>query len=78
MRLTDRFNMTIDDSFEHPKHMFKLMDKKIFIFLAVFNIIIEPRHEIFNNVVCATSKASDQPLHTYSLIRAFANGLNIL
>ena len=25
-----------------------------------------------NNVVCATSKASDQPAHTCSLIRAFA------
>ena len=38
----------------------------------------EPRHEIFNNVVCATSKASDQPAHTRSLIRAFASRLNIL
>ena len=26
----------------------------------------------FNNVVCATSKASDQPAHTCCLIRAFA------
>ena len=32
----------------------------------------EPRHEISNNVVCATSKGSDQPAHTCSLIRAFA------
>ena len=24
----------------------------------------EPQHEISNNVVCATSKASDQPAHT--------------
>ena len=31
------------------------------------------RHEIFNNVVCATSKAPDQPAHTRSLIRAFAS-----
>ena len=23
----------------------------------------EPRHEIFNNVVCASSKGSDQPAH---------------
>ena len=23
----------------------------------------DPRHEISNNVVCATSKASDQPAH---------------
>ena len=26
----------------------------------------EPRHEISNNVVCATSKGSDQPAHTQS------------
>ena len=38
----------------------------------------EPRHEISNNVVCFTSKASDQPAHTRSLIGAFANPLNIL
>ena len=40
--------------------------------------IIEPVHEISNNVVCATSKASDQPAHTRSLIRAFASHLSIL
>ena len=34
--------------------------------------------EISNNVVCATSKASDQLAHTGSLIRAFASHLNIL
>ena len=33
-------------------------------------------HEISNNVVCATSKASDQPAHTRSLIRVFASRLN--
>ena len=38
----------------------------------------EPRHEISNNVVCATSKGSDQPAHTRSLIRALAGRLNIL
>ena len=38
----------------------------------------EPLHEISNNVVCATSKASDQPAHTRSLIRAFASRLSIL
>ena len=36
-------------------------------------IIIEPVHEISSNVVCATSKASDQPAHTRSLTRAFAS-----
>ena len=40
--------------------------------------IIEPQHEISNNVVCATSKTSDQPAHMCSLIRAFASRLNIL
>ena len=38
----------------------------------------EPVHEISNNVVCATSIASDQPAHTRSLIRAFASCLSIL
>ena len=35
-------------------------------------------HEISNNVVCATSKTSDQPAHMHSLIRAFASRLSIL
>ena len=38
----------------------------------------EPLHEISNNVVCATSRASDQPAHTRSLVRAFTSRLNIL
>ena len=38
----------------------------------------EPRHKISNNVVCVTSKASDQPAHMRKLIRAFASHLNIL
>ena len=41
-------------------------------------IIFEPVHEISNNVVCATGKASDQSAHTRSLIRAFASRLIIL
>ena len=40
--------------------------------------LIEPRHEISNNVVCATSKAADQHAQRRSLIRAFASRLNIL
>ena len=43
-----------------------------------FALTFEPVHEISNNVVSATSKASDQPAHTRSLIRAFASRLNIL
>ena len=42
------------------------------------NIKIEPVHDISNNVVCATSKASDQPAHTRSLIRVFASRLSFL
>ena len=38
----------------------------------------EPVHEFSNNVVCETSKASDQPAHTRSLMRAFACLLSIL
>ena len=38
----------------------------------------EPVHDISNNMICATSKASDQPAHTRSLIRAFASRLGIL
>ena len=40
--------------------------------------IIAPRHEISNNVVCATSKGSDKPARTCSQIRAFASRLSIL
>ena len=43
-----------------------------------YQILFEPGHEISNNVVCATSKVSDQPAHTRSLIRAFASRLSIL
>ena len=46
----------------------------------VFNLTklkIEPRKEISNNVVFATSKGSDQPAHTRSLIRAFTSRLDI-
>ena len=38
----------------------------------------EPWHGISNDVACATSKASDHPAHTCSLIRAFASRLSIL
>ena len=40
--------------------------------------IIEPWHEISNNVVSVTSKGSDLPARMRSLIRAFASHLNIL
>ena len=46
------------------------------IIVSVANKLNEPVHEISNNVVCATSKASDQPGHMPSLIRAFAGHLS--
>ena len=46
--------------------------------LCAINRYINPRHEISNNVVCATYKGSGQPAHTRSLARAFASRLNIL
>ena len=45
---------------------------------VVVNLLFEPQHEISNNVVCATTNASDQPAQTRSLIRAFGSRLNIL
>ena len=42
------------------------------------DLLFEPRHEISNNVVCGTSKGSDQPVYARRLIRAFACHLNIL
>ena len=42
------------------------------------HFIIELLREISNNLVCATSKGSDQPAHTRRLIRAFASRLSIL
>ena len=57
----------------HTDHwMVSYNDKKGKIYL------FEPRHEISNMVVCATSKGSDQPALTRSLIRAFACHLNML
>ena len=49
-----------------------------FYCIAIYRLVIEPRHEISSNVVCATIKASDQTAHTRILIRAFASRLNIL
>ena len=40
-------------------------------------VTCEPVHEISNNVVCATSKAPEQPAHTRSLIRAFTSRLSV-
>ena len=51
---------------------------KTLMFYLFLDISYEPWHGNSNNVVCATSKASDQPVHTDGLIRALASCLNIL
>ena len=59
----------------------KSYDKQIGVLCIVLSCVIltiEPVHEISNNVVCATSKVSDQPAHMRSLIRAIASRLSIL
>ena len=64
----------------------KCVNIKLWDILGCFHYILnpprislnEPLHEISNNVVCVTSRASDEPAHTRSLIRAFASRLNIL
>ena len=49
---------------------------KTFGFTGLFSLQCnEPVHDISNNMVCATSKASDQPAN---LIRAFASRLSII
>ena len=55
-------------------HSFKFFTLQTYLVFVIFEL----RHEISNNVVGATNKASDQPAHKRSLIRAFASRLNIL
>ena len=55
---------------------------KICVFMQLYTVndihLYESVHDISNNVEYVTSKASDQPAHTRSLIRAFASHLSIL
>ena len=52
--------------------------KTMFRLFLLISFTFEPPHAISNNVMCATSKAYDQPVHTRSLITVFASRLNIL
>ena len=67
-RVLQRFHLLLTDGWTHT----------VIIIHTYGRAIHEPRLEISNNVVCATSKGSDQPAHTRSLIRAFASRLIIL
>ena len=68
----------INKGFENIREPDYISGSLIEIWSVQADVKIVPRHEISNNVVCATSKASDQPAHKRSLIRAFASRLNIL
>ena len=58
---------------EYPQNMFTSINETLLLGLTIVYvfIIIEQRHEISNNVVCAACAMC-------SLIRAFASRLNIL
>ena len=56
----------------------RFRDRRVKLNHLWISCVYEPVHEISNNVVCATSKASDQPAHTRSQIRAYASRLSIL
>ena len=58
-------------------YTFSDQNKPFVQLLKIFKQVNEPRHEISNNLICATSKGSDQPVHTSRLIRAFAGRFNI-
>ena len=64
-------------TFNHRKHQRTLHNRRTML-PRIAEIPFEPRNEISNNVVFATSKASDQLVHTRSLIRAFASRLSII
>ena len=53
--------------------LMKIRNSPRLLDLLNLNTLFELRHEISNNMVCATSAASDQPAHMHSLIRAFAS-----
>ena len=53
------------------------LNSRYIVIGVTLHLTFEPRHEISNNVVCATSQGSDQPAHRHSLIRAFTSCLNV-
>ena len=67
---------TLNALFYGVTHLSDETNRQLFIIIQEY--IIEQRHEISYNVVCATIKASDQPAHRRSLIRAFTSRLSIL
>ena len=63
---------------ECPRGLMTILKESRTVCLYKISGIHVFRNEISNNVVCATSKGSDQPAHMRCLIRATASHLNIL
>ena len=82
-QLSTTFRLFIKAKLLTNKEVYFILCSEINAYLKQIKIVFsqseryEPVHEISNNVVCATSKASDQPAHTRSLIRAFASRLSV-
>ena len=72
----DNFSKQRVNPLSAKRQIFKRLYITVNFLFGLF--INEPVHECSNNVVCATSKISDQLAHTRSLIRAFASRLSIL
>ena len=66
------------NNFNHLQIIVNINSKTIVLHTIKKIMYNEPQHGVSNNVVCVTSKGSDQPAHTRSLIRAFAGRLNTL
>ena len=74
------FSSTLQESIPilEPTLNYFTFNSQIYLLHVICEKRYGPGREISNNVVCATSKASDQPAHTRRLIRALASHLNIL
>ena len=78
MLFTNSSSINLLDDIEMKMLYFVILYATLLWMSLHYNTKYEPQHEISNNVVCATSKASVQPAHMHSLISAFAGRLNIL
>ena len=63
----------------YPFRRFRnICDDKVSIYTCIYVLAPSVVIIISNDTVCATSKASDQPAHARSLIRAFSSRLGFL
>ena len=72
LKVWSAFHICCIYSITHQKTYHKIDLLRNFTLVKLKTIKFEPVHEISNNAVCVTSKASDQPAHMRGLIRAIA------